>query len=590
MRSIKYTLLFLLVLLVGVSSATGVLRPHREELIGLPLTHNLNDSAGNLAAATFTRSSASTGVDPSTGLLTQYHGTMSQVFVSPDSPADQAIAVDIGTYIVHWSGAGSVSGADDTSTSSQTVLSSTAFQLNVTAAGDWDIDVTAPLTYVNVVKLPSSFALGADKTVTGITKANPGVVTITAHGLVTGDYVYFHDLTEMTELNGTIQKITKLTADTFSILDTSGYGSAETTGGSCAKRLPSALVSEYDSGWQISPPPYTATDTVPAEPVFEDDGLRFMGASVVNLLPYSEDFGEWTASNVTATQDQTGPDGNAGTAYSLLATAGNGTLKYTVSAASAATTRDYSIWMKRITGTGDIDLTIDDGSTWTTKVLTTSWQRFNISQSVANPVVGIRIVTDTDKIAIFGAQVTQTSFLAPYIPSRGAATYIAAESLSWPLSDELKNVIADDVGDATSEGTMIVEFTPGYDESIIAVGENIGMLSSKSSMYDLLYEGSLNFTSIDDGANASSYSTGSFVAGENHVMFVIWSKTAGSFFIGKKYNGSFSWDSSPATYSGAFGADTSLSVGLSNPYPFHIKNLRFYPKALTKAQIESRFK
>jgi len=37
--------------------------------------------------------------------------------------------------------------------------------------------------------------------ITGITKANPGVVSSTAHGLEVGDLVYFDTLTEMTELN-----------------------------------------------------------------------------------------------------------------------------------------------------------------------------------------------------------------------------------------------------------------------------------------------------------------------------------------------------------------------------------------------------
>ncbi len=64
-----------------------------------------------------------------------------------------------------------------------------------------------------------------------VTKANPGVVTDTAHGLSTGDEVFFYNMSEMTELNQTIQTVTKVDADSFSINNTSGYGAAETTGG-----------------------------------------------------------------------------------------------------------------------------------------------------------------------------------------------------------------------------------------------------------------------------------------------------------------------------------------------------------------------
>ena len=86
----------------------------------------------------------------------------------------------------------------------------------------------------------------AAKTVTGITKANPGVVTFdTGHGYVDGDIIYFSGLTEMTELNTEYWQLRSNAGDTFELatvydttsLDTSGYGSAETTGGSCAQRV-----------------------------------------------------------------------------------------------------------------------------------------------------------------------------------------------------------------------------------------------------------------------------------------------------------------------------------------------------------------
>ncbi|MFX0194550.1 MAG: ubiquitin-activating E1 FCCH domain-containing protein [Candidatus Hodarchaeota archaeon] len=71
--------------------------------------------------------------------------------------------------------------------------------------------------------------------VSGITKANPGVVTTaSAHNRYVGDRVYFTGLNEMTELNGTFQTVTaRGSSTTFSINDTSGYSAAETTGGAC---------------------------------------------------------------------------------------------------------------------------------------------------------------------------------------------------------------------------------------------------------------------------------------------------------------------------------------------------------------------
>ncbi len=84
------------------------------------------------------------------------------------------------------------------------------------------------------------------KGVSGITKAVAGVVTFNpAHGYVDGDVIYFDSLTEMTELNGEYWKLRNNSGDTFELatvwdtdsLNTAGYGTAETTGGSCAQKV-----------------------------------------------------------------------------------------------------------------------------------------------------------------------------------------------------------------------------------------------------------------------------------------------------------------------------------------------------------------
>lgn len=81
-------------------------------------------------------------------------------------------------------------------------------------------------------------ALGGDKTVTGITKADPGVATFQAgHGFTGGELIKWKSLTEMTELNGKYCTLDNKSGDTFEIVDTSGYGAAETTGGACANQV-----------------------------------------------------------------------------------------------------------------------------------------------------------------------------------------------------------------------------------------------------------------------------------------------------------------------------------------------------------------
>ncbi len=67
--------------------------------------------------------------------------------------------------------------------------------------------------------------VGAGFGITGISKANPGVVTAPHHSLVTGAEVFLNGISGMTELNGRIFPITVLSGSTFSIgEDTTGYG------------------------------------------------------------------------------------------------------------------------------------------------------------------------------------------------------------------------------------------------------------------------------------------------------------------------------------------------------------------------------
>lgn len=63
------------------------------------------------------------------------------------------------------------------------------------------------------------------KAITGISQANPAVVTSTGHGRSTGDVMYLEDITGMTELNNRQFTITVLSADTYSLdgEDSSAY-------------------------------------------------------------------------------------------------------------------------------------------------------------------------------------------------------------------------------------------------------------------------------------------------------------------------------------------------------------------------------
>lgn len=91
----------------------------------------------------------------------------------------------------------------------------------------------ATVTKWTNVAVAMQSALAAADTITGITKASPGVVTSVAHGLNNGDYVFL-SIQGMHQLNDKVVRVANKTADTFELegvnttsFDTFSSGTAE---------------------------------------------------------------------------------------------------------------------------------------------------------------------------------------------------------------------------------------------------------------------------------------------------------------------------------------------------------------------------
>lgn len=139
-----------------------------------------------------------------------------------------------------------------------------------------------------------------------------------------------------------------------------------------------------------------------------------------NLLLQSQTFAiTWVNSNTTLGSLTTAPDGTT-TAYPLTASAINGTLLQTFTATANAYT--FSIYIQRVTGTGNIDITVD-GTTYATQTTTGTWTRFNITTtpSAGSKTAGIRLAVSGDVVNIWGAQLEQRSSVTAYTPTTTAA-------------------------------------------------------------------------------------------------------------------------------------------------------------------------
>lgn len=78
------------------------------------------------------------------------------------------------------------------------------------------------------LKLYMESAIAAAKTITGITKAAPGVISSTAHGFANGDNVLL-EIQGMVELHGYLCKVVSTATDTFQVADVNGTTGIDTT-------------------------------------------------------------------------------------------------------------------------------------------------------------------------------------------------------------------------------------------------------------------------------------------------------------------------------------------------------------------------
>jgi hypothetical protein len=175
----------------------------------------------------------------------------------------------------------------------------------------------------------------------------------------------------------------------------------------------------------------------------------------------------WVASNITPAKDQVGTDDVSNSASSITATDANGTILQTITSASAA--RATSAYVKRITGTGTIEMTQNNGSTWTAVTVTSAWARVTIpSATVTDPVVGFRIATSGDAIAVDYAQLENGAFSTSAIGTTTAAVTRSADVASitgsafssWYSQSE-GTVFADAVGIATSGNPCSFDINDG---------------------------------------------------------------------------------------------------------------------------------
>jgi hypothetical protein len=292
--------------------------------------------------------------------------------------------------------------------------------------------------------------------------------------------------------------------------------------------------------------------------------------SAQNQALWSRDLsvsGTWAASGITAVRNAVGADGAASGATTLTSTAASATITQNISHASQS--RIFSAYMRRVSGTGQIQLTTNGGTNWQTVTLTSAFAPFNSgAQTVASGQVGIRMIASGDVIEVDFTQAEVGPVPTSPIPTTTAAVSRAADVISASgalvsgLIGQTEGTMYFEVSDikgvitGTGNPALMIRnsaFTNwiGLTSNIIAAPFRITVRSTTTTL--------INYTSaISEGKVAIAYSA------NGAVVYVNGSEVAST----------------------ATNPNLTLNIVAMEQYmPFKVESLALYTTRLTDAQL-----
>ncbi len=271
---------------------------------------------------------------------------------------------------------------------------------------------------------------------------------------------------------------------------------------------------------------------------------------------------------IATAKTATGADGVANSATTLTASGANGTLLQTITRASVQ--RITGCYIKRRTGSGTINMTQDNGATWTVVSPTASWSAVAIpAATLANPIIGFQIVTSGDAIDVDFVMHEEAAFVSSPIPATTVSVTRNADVLLYPATGNG----GDTAGSCYAEVTQPAS-TTGY-VVMMSGSANVALFTNVGTQVRC-FDGTNN--------NAGATYTPSITAPVK--IAAAWGQTASTM-----QTAASGATAAATAFDGTMAFSGNLHVGSNagtNQFVFGtIRNVRLYNRALANAQLQA---
>ena len=273
----------------------------------------------------------------------------------------------------------------------------------------------------------------------------------------------------------------------------------------------------------------------------------------------------WTAgATMTVAKDGTGIDGVANSCSRLTGGAVSATNTIFQTLVAAASSRTYSVWLKRVTGTGVINITQDGGVGYTdvtSQINASTFTRVSLTASQLNAAFGIQVVDSGDVILADFNQFEAGSFATSPMAAAGVARN----------ADVLTYVVAGNI--SLTQGTCYAELSLSSSASSVRIAVGPALLYTPDAATSIR---------MDDGATTVTKTLLTDLSTAVRKRISSW----GNSVIRVTGDGA-------APASAAF--DGSITSGLivgsdgggNNNWYGTVRNVRLYSRALTDAQLQA---